>query len=557
MAEKGKQLKYDTEARQAVLHGIQKLSRAVNVTLGPCGRNVILDKKFGSPTITKDGVTVAKEIDLADPFENMGTQMVREVASKTSDIAGDGTTTATLLSEKIYQEGLKNVTAGADPMVLKRGVDKAVAVVVDSLEKQSKKVKEHTEICQVATISANGDTQIGEIIADAMDKVGKDGTVTVEEAKTIETTLDVVEGMQFDKGYLSPYFVTDAENMECLLEDAYILNYEKKISNLQELLPMLQNVAKSGKPLMIIAEEVEGEALATLVVNRLRGTLKCCAVKAPGFGDRRKAMLEDIAILTGGRCITEDLGIKLENIKLDDLGRAKRITVDKENTTIIEGGGKTAAIQGRVAQIRKQIEETTSDYDREKLQERLAKLAGGVAVINVGAATETEMKEKKARVEDALHATRAAVEEGVVAGGGVALLRCQSALDKLTVKGDENIGVQIITRVLEAPLRQLVANAGVDASIIVAEVKKSKGSNGYNVATRQYTDLIKDGVIDPTKVTRTAIQNAASIAGLLLTTECMVTEIPEAEKPAPAPGGDMGGGMGGMGGMGGGMGGMY
>ncbi len=553
MADKGKQLKYDSEARQAILRGVQKLSRAVNVTLGPCGRNVILDKKFGSPTITKDGVTVAKEIELQDPFENMGAQMVREVASKTSDIAGDGTTTATLLSEKIYQEGLKNVTAGADPMALKRGIDRAVATVVDALEKQSKKVKEHTEICQVATISANGDKKIGEIIADAMDKVGKDGTVTVEEAKAIETTLDVVEGMQFDKGYLSPYFVTDAENMECLLEDAQILIYEKKISSLQDLLPLLQNVAKAGKPLLIIAEEVEGEALATLVVNRLRGTLQCCAVKAPGFGDRRKAMLEDIAILTGGKCFTEDLGIKLENIKLEDLGRAKRLTVDKENTTIIEGGGKTAAIQGRIAQIRKEIEETTSDYDKEKLQERLAKLAGGVAVINVGAATETEMKEKKARVEDALHATRAAVEEGVVAGGGVALLRCQAVLEKLEAKGDEAIGANIITRVLEAPLRQLVANAGIDASIIVAEVKKAKGSIGYNVATGEHTDLIKDGVIDPTKVTRTAIQNAASIAGLLLTTECMVTEIPEKEKEAPAGGhGGMGGGMGG-----GGMGDMY
>ncbi|MFA7160203.1 MAG: chaperonin GroEL [Kiritimatiellia bacterium] len=543
MADKGKQLKYDADARQAILRGVEKLSRAVKVTLGPCGRNVILDKKFGSPLITKDGVTVAKEIELCDPFENMGAQMVREVASKTSDVAGDGTTTATLLSESIYREGLKNVTAGADPMALKRGIDKAVAEVVDSLAKQSKKVKEHTEICQVATISANGDKQIGEIIADAMDKVGKDGTVTVEEAKTIETTLDVVEGMQFDKGYLSPYFVTSAENMEAVLEDPYILIYEKKISSLQDFLPLLQNVAKAGKPFMIIAEEVEGEALATLVVNRLRGTLQCCAVKAPGFGDRRKAMLEDIAVLTGGKCITEDLGIKLENIKIDDLGRAKRITVDKENTTIIEGAGKTSAIQGRVGQIRKQIEETTSDYDREKLQERLAKLAGGVAVINVGAATETEMKEKKARVEDALHATRAAVEEGVVAGGGVALLRCQSTLEKITAKGDEAIGMDIIRRCLEAPIRQLVNNAGIDASIVVAEVKKSKGNLGYNVATREYVDLFKDGVIDPTKVARTAIQNASSIAALLLTTECMVTEIPEKEKPAPMPHG--GGGMGG------------
>ncbi|MBI2441934.1 MAG: chaperonin GroEL [Lentisphaerae bacterium] len=543
MADKGKQLKYNAEARQAILRGVEKLSRAVKVTLGPCGRNVILDKKFGSPTITKDGVTVAKEIELADPFENMGAQMVREVASKTSDVAGDGTTTATLLSEAIYREGLKNVTAGSDPMALKRGIDKAVDLVVDALAKQSKKVKEHTEISQVATISANGDKKIGEIIADAMDKVGKDGTVTVEEAKTIETTLDVVEGMQFDKGYLSPYFVTNAETMEALLEDVYILIYEKKISTLQDLLPLLQNVAKAGKPLLIIAEEVEGEALATLVVNRLRGTLQACAVKAPGFGDRRKAMLEDIAILTGGRCLTEDLGIKLENVKIEDLGRAKRVTVDKENTTIIEGGGKTSTIQGRVAQIRKEIEETTSDYDREKLQERLAKLAGGVAVINVGAATETEMKEKKARVEDALHATRAAVEEGVVAGGGVALLRCQGALEDVKAKGDESIGVQIVNRALESPIRQLVANAGIDSSIVVAEVKKSKGSYGYNLATAEYADLVKDGVIDPTKVTRFAIQNAASIAGLLLTTECMVTEIPEKEKPMPPPGGPHGGGM--------------
>ncbi|MCA1809324.1 MAG: chaperonin GroEL [Kiritimatiellia bacterium] len=546
MADKGKQLKYDVEARQAIMRGVEKLSRAVKTTLGPCGRNVVLDKKFGSPTITKDGVTVAKEIELPDPFENMGAQMVREVASKTSDIAGDGTTTATLLSEAIYREGLKNVTAGADPMSLKRGIDKAVSAVVEAIAKQSKKVKEHVEICQVATISANGDKQIGEIIADAMDKVGKDGTVTVEEAKTIETTLDVVEGMQFDKGYLSPYFVTDSENMEAVLEDAYILIHEKKISSLQDLLPLLQNVSKAGRPLMIIAEEVEGEALATLVVNRLRGTLQCCAVKAPGFGDRRKAMMEDIAILTGGTCLTEDLGVKLENVKLEDLGRAKRITADKDNTTIIEGGGKSSAIQGRVSQIRKQIEETTSDYDSEKLQERLAKLAGGVAVINVGAATETEMKEKKARVEDALHATRAAVEEGVVAGGGVALLRAQSILDKLEVSGDEAIGVQIVSRALEAPVRQLVANAGLDASIIVAEVKKNKGAYGYNVTTAQYTDLIKDGVIDPAKVTRSAIQNAASIAGLLLTTECMITEIPEKDKPAPMPGG---GGMGGMDGM--------
>jgi chaperonin GroEL len=546
MADKGKQLKYDNEARQAILAGVQKLSRAVIVTLGPAGRNVVLDKKFGSPTITKDGVTVAKEIELPDPFENMGAQMVREVASKTSDVAGDGTTTATLLAEAIYREGLKNVTAGANPMSLKRGIDSAVDMVVDAIAKQAKKVKDHTEIAQVATISANGDVKIGEIIADAMDKVGKDGTITVEEAKTIETTLDVVEGMQFDKGYLSPYFSTNAETMECVLEDAYVLIHEKKISSLQDLLPLLQNVAKAGKPLLIIAEDVEGEALATMVVNRLRGTLQGCAVKAPGFGDRRKAMLEDIAILTGGKCITEDLGIKLENVSLNDLGRAKRITIDKENTTIVEGSGKTADIQGRVAQIKRQIDETTSDYDREKLQERLAKLAGGVAVINVGAATETEMKERKARVEDALHATRAAVEEGVVAGGGVALLRAQSALDKTGLAGDEAIGAEIVRKSLESPLRQLVNNAGLEGAVIVEEVKKNKGAYGFNVATGKYGDLIKDGVLDPAKVTRSALQNAASIAGLLITTECMVTEIPEKEKPMAAPGGGMGGMGGGM-----------
>ncbi|MDA0577536.1 MAG: chaperonin GroEL, partial [Verrucomicrobia bacterium] len=519
-------LKYDNDARQAILAGVTKLSRAVKVTLGPAGRNVILDKSFGSPTITKDGVTVAKEIELPDRFENMGAQMVREVASKTSDTAGDGTTTATLLAEAIYREGLKNVTAGANPMSLKRGIDKAVATIVEAIGKQAKKVREHTEIAQVATISANGDVEIGGKIADAMDKVGKDGTITVEEAKTIETTLDVVEGMQFDKGYLSPYFVTDSEDMEVVLEDAYVLIHEKKISSLQDLLPLLQLVAKASKPLLIIAEEVEGEALATLVVNKLRGTLQCCAVKAPGFGDRRKAMLEDIAVLTGGRCLTDDLGTKLENVKLEDLGRAKKVTVDKENTTIVEGSGKTSDIQGRVAQIKRQIEDTTSDYDREKLQERLAKLAGGVAVINVGAATETEMKEKKARVEDALHATRAAVEEGVVAGGGVALLRAQSSLDKLTLTGDEAIGAQIVRKAVEYPLRQLVNNAGMEGALVVEEVKKGKGSYGFNVATGKYSDLIKDGVLDPAKVTRSALQNAASIAGLLLTTECMVTDIP-------------------------------
>jgi chaperonin GroEL len=547
MADKGKQMKYDSDARQAVLTGVEKLSRAVKTTLGPSGRNVILDKSFGSPTITKDGVTVAKEIDLPDKFENMGAQMVREVASKTSDTAGDGTTTATLLAEEIYRQGLKNVVAGANPMSLKRGIEQATEAVVAAIAKQSKRVKEHTEIAQVATISANGDTMIGDIIADAMDKVGKDGTITVEEAKTIETTLDVVEGMQFDKGYLSPYFVTNADGMECILEDAYILIHEKKISNLQDLLPLLQNVAKAGKPLLVIAEDVEGEALATLVVNRLRGTLQCAAVKAPGFGDRRKAMLEDIAILTGGKCLTEDLGIKLENVKIDDMGKAKRITIDKETTTIVEGGGKTSDIQGRVSQIKRQIEETTSDYDREKLQERLAKLAGGVAVINVGAATETEMKEKKARVEDALHATRAAVEEGVVAGGGVALLRAEGALDKLSAEGDEAVGVQIVKQALESPLRQLVSNAGMEGALVVQEVKKGKGSYGFNVATGKYADLIKDGVLDPAKVARTALQNAASIAGLLLTTECMVTEIPE-DKPAAMPAGGPEG-MGGMGGM--------
>ena len=533
-----KQLKYDQEARQAILFGVEKLSRAVKATLGPRGRNVVLDKKFGSPTITKDGVTVAKEIELPDPFENMGAQMVREVASKTSDIAGDGTTTATVLAEAIYREGLKNVTAGANPMSLKRGIDTAVEKIVDALQKQSKKVKDRAEIAQVATISANGEKAIGEIIADAMDKVGKDGTITVEEAKSIETTLDVVEGMQFDKGYLSPYFVTNAETMETLLDDAYLLIFEKKISNLQDMLPLLQTVAKSGRPLLIIAEDVEGEALATLVVNKLRGTLQIAAVKAPGFGDRRKAMMEDIAILTGGKFISEDLGIKLESVQITDLGRAKRVTIDKDNTTIVEGAGKGSDIQGRISQIRRQIEETTSDYDREKLQERLAKLAGGVAVINVGAATETEMKEKKARVEDALHATRAAVEEGIVAGGGVALIRAQAALEELKLTGDEAIGAEIVRKSCEAPLRQLVDNAGIEGAVVVQEVKRAKGANGYDVATGTYVDMVKAGIIDPTKVTRSALQNAASIAGLLLTTECMVTEIPEKkEAPAMPPGG--------------------
>jgi chaperonin GroEL len=548
-----KQLIFDEQARQALLKGVQKLARAVVATLGPKGRNVVIDKKFGSPTVTKDGVTVAKEIELECPYENMGAQMVREVASKTSDAAGDGTTTATVLAEAIYREGLKYVTSGASPINIQRGINKAVAAAVEHLAKISKKVKDKEEIKQVATVSANWDTTIGEIIADAMDKVGKDGTITVEEAKSIETTLDVVEGMQFDKGYLSPYFVTNAETMEAKLEDAYILNYEKKISSLKDLLPILEKVAKAGKPLLIISEEVEGEALATLVVNKLRGTINVCAVKAPGFGDRRKSMMEDIAVLTGGKCITEDLGIKLESITLEDLGRAKSIVVDKENTTIVEGYGKSSEIQGRVNQIRRQIEETTSDYDSEKLQERLAKLAGGVAVINVGAATETEMKEKKARVEDALHATRAAVEEGIVAGGGVALIRCIAAIE--AVKGsndDEQIGVDIIKRSVEGPLRSLAANAGVEGSLIVQEVKKRKGNEGYNVATGEYEDLVKAGVVDPKKVTRSALQNAASIAGLLLTTECLITDAPEKDK-APAGGGHGhgGGGMGDMGGMGG------
>src|SRR5712675_2120552 len=541
-----KQLIFDEVARQALLKGVQKLARAVVATLGPKGRNVVIDKKFGSPTVTKDGVTVAKEIELEDPYENMGAQLVREVASKTSDIAGDGTTTATVLAESIYKEGLKNVTAGANPMSLQRGINKAVEALVAELTRISKKVKDRTEIAQVATVSANWDTAIGNIIADAMDKVGKDGTITVEEAKSIETTLEVVEGMQFDKGYLSPYFVTNAETMECRLEECYILNYEKKISSLKDLLPILEKVAKVGKPLLIIAEDVEGEALATLVVNKLRGTLNVCAVKAPGFGDRRKAMCEDIAILTGGKFISEDLGIKLESLGLDDLGRAKSIVIDKENTTIVEGYGKSAEIQGRVNQIRRQIEETTSDYDREKLQERLAKLAGGVAVINVGAATETEMKERKARVEDALHATRAAVEEGIVAGGGVALIRCLPVLEALKLKDDdEQIGVNIVKRAIEEPIRALAENAGVEGSVVVQEVKRRKGNEGYNVATSEYEDLVKAGVVDPKKVTRAALQNAASIAGLLLTTECLVTEIPEKDKKAPMPGGH-GGGMGEM-----------
>ena len=540
-----KQMKFDVDARDAMLKGVEKLSRAVKVTLGPKGRNVVLDKKYGSPTVTKDGVSVAKEIELEDPFENMGAQMVREVASKTSDIAGDGTTTATVLAEAIYREGLKNVTAGANPMSLKRGIDKATETLVDALAKMSKKTKSTEELAQVGTISANGDTEIGKMIAMAMAKVGEDGPITLEESKSMETSLEVKEGMLFDKGYLSPYFVTNAESMEVELEDPYILLFEKKVSNLQDLLPLLQSVAKSSKPLLIIAEDVEGEALATLVVNKLRGTLNVCAVKAPGFGDRRKAMMEDIAILTAGKFITEDLGIKLESVTLADLGRAKRVTISKDETVIIDGAGKKVDINARVDQIKRQIEDTTSDYDREKLQERQAKLAGGVAVINIGAATESEMKEKKARVEDALHATRAAAKEGIVPGGGVALIRAQKSLDKLTLTGDEAVGVEIVRKACEAPLRQLVDNAGIEGAIVVQDVKKAKGNNGYNVATGEYVDMIAAGIIDPTKVTRSALQNAASIAGLLLTTECMITDLPEKNKPAMP---DMGG-MGGMGGM--------
>jgi chaperonin GroEL len=539
-----KQILFDEAARQSLLRGVSKLARAVTATLGPKGRNVVLDKKYGSPTVTKDGVTVAKEIELEDPYENMGAQMVREVASKTSDSAGDGTTTATVLAEAIYREGLKHVTSGANPISLQRGIQKAVDAAVAHLDKVAKKVKDKEEIKQVATVSANWDTTIGEIIADAMDKVGKDGTITVEEAKSIETTLDVVEGMQFDKGYLSPYMVTNAETMEAKLEDAYVLNFEKKISSLKDLLPVLEKVARTGKPLLIIAEDVEGEALATLVVNKLRGTINVVAVKAPGFGDRRKAMCEDIAILTGGKLISEDLGIKLESLELTDLGRVKSVVVEKENTTLVEGGGKPSEIQGRVSQIRRQIEETTSDYDREKLQERLAKLAGGVAVINVGAATETEMKEKKMRVEDALHATRAAVEEGIVPGGGVALIRCLPAIEALKLPdADEQIGVDIVKRAIEYPTRHLAFNGGYEGSVVVQEVRKRKGNEGFNAATGGYEDLVKAGVVDPKKVTRTALQNASSIAGLLLTTEALITEIKE-EKPAAGPADHHGGGGG-------------
>jgi chaperonin GroEL len=529
-----KQLVFDQDARAALLRGVNVMAEAVKVTLGPKGRNVVIDKKFGSPTITKDWVTVAKEVELKDKTENMGAQMLKEVASKTSDIAGDGTTTATVLAQAIFREGLKNVTAGANPMALKRGIEQAVEKVVEELKKLSKSTKDKKEIAQVATVAANNDKPIGNLLAEAMEKVGKDGVITVEEAKAMETTLEVVEGMQFDRGYLSPYFVTDPERMEAVLEDALILIHEKKISVMKDMLPLLEQVARSGKPFLMIAEEVEGEALATLVVNKLKGTLFCCAVKAPGFGDRRKAMLQDIATLTGGKAITEDLGIKLENIKLEDLGKAKKVVVDKDNTTIVEGAGKPREIDGRIKQIRAQIEETTSDYDREKLQERLAKLAGGVAVIKVGAATETEMKEKKARVEDALNATRAAVEEGVVPGGGVALLRAASALDGLRLSGDEATGVAIVRRALEEPIRQIVANAGLEGSVVVAKVKAaSKPTEGFDAETNQSVDMMEAGIIDPTKVERIALQNAASIASLLLTTEALITELPEEKKETP------------------------
>jgi chaperonin GroEL len=537
-----KEIKYDQEGRSAILRGINTLADAVKATLGPKGRNVILEKSFGSPLITKDGVTVAKEIELEDKFENMGAQMVKEVASKTSDIAGDGTTTATVLAQAIYREGVKLVTAGNNPMEIKRGIDKAVSVVVDELKKMSKKTETQKEIAQVGTISANNDETIGNIIAEAMDKVGKEGVITVEEAKGMETNLEIVEGMQFDRGYLSPYFVTDAERMECVMDEPYILLHEKKISNMKDLLPILEQIARSGKPFVIIAEDVEGEALATLVVNKLRGTLKCTAVKAPGFGDRRKAMLEDIAVLTGGRMIAEDLGIKLENIKMEDLGQCKRVTIDKDNTTIVEGKGKKAEIEGRVKQIRAQIEDTTSDYDREKLQERLAKIVGGVAVINVGAATESEMKEKKARVEDALHATRAAVEEGIVAGGGVALVRTLASLEKLKLEGEQQLGVNIIKRSIEEPLRWIAHNTGFDGSIVAEKVKNEKGGFGFNAQTEKYEDLVAAGIIDPTKVVRCAIQNASSVASLLLTTEALIAEKPKKEEPrmpAMPPGGGM------------------
>ena len=541
---------FDEEARGKIKKGVDQLANAVKVTLGPRGRNVVIDRKFGSPTSTKDGVTVAKEIELEDQFENMGAQLVNEVASKTSDVAGDGTTTATVLAQAIFAEGLRNVTAGANPIDLKRGIDEAVQSVVAELKKISKPVRDKKEIAQVGTISANNDPTIGDLIAEAMDKVGKDGVITVEEAKSMETSLDIVEGMQFDRGYLSPYFVTNADRMEAVLEDPYILFHEKKISNMRDLLPLLEKVAKMGKPLLLIAEDIDGEALATLVVNKLRGTLNVSAVKAPGFGDRRKAMLEDMAILTGGKMLSEDLGIKLENITVDDLGSAKRVTIDKDNSTIVEGKGKAKDIEGRVKQIRNQVEETTSDYDREKLQERLAKLVGGVAVINVGAATETEMKEKKARVEDALNATRAAVEEGVVVGGGVALVRSQKGVQNMTSDGDRNVGIEILSKALEAPLREIANNAGQEGSIIVQKVKSEKGNTGYNAATDKFEDLVKVGVIDPAKVTRSALQNAASVAGLMLTTECVISDKPEEGGAAGGmPPGMPPGGMGGMGGM--------
>ena len=537
-----KQLLFKEEARAALLRGVNVIAHAVKVTLGPKGRNVVLDKKYGSPTITKDGVAVAKEIELKDPYENMGAQMIKEVASKTSDLAGDGTTTATVLAQAIYRGGLKNVTAGANPMGLQRGIEQAVEKVVEELKKLSKSTKDKKEITQVATIASNNDKTIGNLIAEAMDKVGKDGVITVEEAKGMETTLEVVEGMQFDRGYLSPYFVTDPTRMEAILENCLILIHEKKLSSMKEMLPLLEQVAKSGKPLLIVAEDVEGEALATLVVNKLRGTLACCAVKAPGFGDRRKAMLEDIATLTGGNAITEDLGVKLENLKLEDLGKAKKVVVDKDNTTIVEGGGKTGAIEGRIKQLRMQIEETTSDYDKEKLQERLAKLAGGVAIVKVGAATETGMKEKKARVEDALNATRAAVEEGIVPGGGVALLRASKALDSLKLSGDEATGAGIVRRALEEPIRQIIQNAGLEGSVVVEKVKAAKDvAYGFDAESNQYVDMIHAGIIDPTKVERIALQNAASIASLLLTTEAVITDMPEDKKnamPSMPPDGD-------------------
>lgn len=538
-----KQLSFSADARKEIQKGINTLADAVKVTLGPRGRQVILDKKFGSPTITCDGVTVAKEIELKEPFENMGAQLVREVASKTSDVAGDGTTTATVLAQSIFNEGIKNIAAGANPIALKRGIEKGTDVVVEKIKKDAIPVTEKAQMAQVATISAHMDSSIGDLIADAMEKVGKDGVITVEEAKTITTSLEVVEGMQFDRGYLSPYFVTDADRMEAILEEPYILIYEKKLSVMKDLLPILEKIVQAGKSFLIIAEEVEGEALATLVVNKIRGVLKCCAVKAPGFGDRRKAMLEDIATLTGGKLIAEELGIKLENVKLDDLGKTKRVVIDKENTTIIEGAGKSSDIKARISQIKLQIEDTKSDYDREKLQERLAKLAGGVAVINVGAATETEMKERKARVEDALHATRAAVEEGVIAGGGISLLRAQGEIDKMSLADDEKIGANIVRRALEEPLRQIVENAGIESSIVVERIREKGGNVGFDASKNEYCDLIKAGVIDPVKVTRVALQNAVSVAGLLLTTECLVTEIPEKEKMPPMP---PGGGMGDM-----------